>query len=196
VHLDHVQLVDEDLAWLQSATQVRAWAVKTPDGFWSRLPNLEWLTITGGTGHDTDVVRGCHRLRWLEINQVRGVESLDALLDLSGLEFLSLYGLPRVRSMPSLASLKRLRYAVVGSMKGLTSIAGLMDAPNLQELTLLRAVGLDAADAALIAQHPSLRAFEWFAEDVPDRTWVPVVNAVDKAKPTVNGLTWPLPNAG
>jgi hypothetical protein len=196
VHLDHVELFDHDLVWLEPATQVRAWAVKTPAGFWSRLPNLEWLSIRGGTGRDADAVKGCHTLRWLEINQVRGVESLDALLDLSRLEFLSLYGLPRVRSIPPLSSLKRLRYAQVGSMKGLTSIAGLLGAPNLQELTLVRAVGLDQADASLIAEHPSVRAFEWFAEDVPDRTWLPVVTAVDKAKPTVKELTWPLPTDG
>lgn len=195
MRLDHVAVIEDDLSWLGRATHVTAWAVKTPDEFWSRLPHLERLDIRGGSGADADVVRGCARLRWLQINQVRGVESLDSLLDLTCLEFLSLYGLPRVRSIPSLSPLGRLRFAQVGSMKGLASIAGLLDAPNLQELTLIRAVGLGVADPQRIAQHPTVRAFDWFAEDVPDRTWVPVVKEVGKTKPTVHVDTWPLPAA-
>lgn len=181
------------MAW--PATQVKAWAVKAPAGFWSRLPNLEYLDIRGGTGRDADAARGCDRLRWLAINQVRGVESVDALVDLTSLEFLSLYGLPRVESIPSLAGLERLRFAEVGSMKGLATIAGLLDAPNLQELTLVRAVGLGPQDVSLIAAHPTVRAFDWFAEDVPDRIWVPVMRQVGKGKPTVGIDTWPLPDA-
>lgn len=60
-------------------------------------------------------------------------------------------------------------------MKGLRSIAGLAEAPALEELVLSRRVALTGADVELLASHPKLRAFEWFAEDVPDRVVQPVV---------------------
>lgn len=193
VWLDHVTLRDEDLSWLGAATSVTAWAVRTPIGFWSRLPLLERLDVRGGTALRADFVGGCAGLRWLQINQVRGIEDLGALLSLDVLEFLSLYGLPRVSAIPSMSRLTNLRFAEVGSMKGLDGLGGLLDAPNLEQLTLILAVQLDPGDAEHVAEHPSIRAFGWFAEDVPVKTWVPVVERIAKPKPTVNVQTWPLP---
>ncbi len=195
VWLDHVTLTDADLGWLGAATSVTAWAVRTPVDFWARLPLLERLDVRGGTASTVDFVRNCMTLRWLQINQVRGVEDLDALVTLDCLEFLSLYGLPRVAEIPSLSRLARLRFAQVGSMKGLLGVGGLLDAPHLEQLTLIRAVGLDPGDGERIAAHPSIGAFDWFSEDVPLKTWVPVVERVAKPKPTVNVQTWPLPAA-
>ena len=195
VWLDHVTLVEADVEWLEPATSVTAWAVRTPHRFWSRLPNLVRLDLRGGSGEDLDLLDGCTSLQWLSINQIRGVSDLAALEGLTALRFLSLYGLPRVGEIPSLAQLKRLQYTEVGSMKGLRGLTGLLDAPNLEELTLIRAVRLGPGDADAIAEHPSIRAFSWFAEDVPISTREPVVERVSKPRPTVNIQTWPLPDA-
>lgn len=115
----------------------------------------------------------------------RGLVVVSAAAAVTSLRLLSLYGLPQVRSLPSLASLVHLKRLEIGSMKGLSGLGPFLEAPCLEELLLSKAVALSNTDPAAIAAHPTIRAFEWFAEDVPDKTWVPVVDRVGrpKAKP-------------
>ena len=194
VWLDHTKLVDRDLDWLERVDSVTAWAVETPDRFWSRLPGLVRLDIRGGSGSSIDIIDGCEGLQWLAVNQVRGVTDLGALQRLTALRFLLLFGLPRVEAFPSLAPLIELQYVEIGSMAGLRGLAGLLDAPNIEELTLSRRIGLSAEDPESVALHPTIRAFAWNGDGaVPDKTWVPVVDRIGKPTPQVNNQTWPLP---
>ena len=170
--------------------RVRAALGCSGDGFWARLERLD---LRGGSGTSTDVVLGCDRLRWLSINQVRGLTDLGAVTTLGRLEYLSVYGLPQVSELPSLAGLGSLRFLSVGSMKGLRGLTGFLDAPVVEELELVRKVGLEPGGADRIATHPTLRAFRWYAEDVPLHVWTPVVERVGKPATTVDRLTWPLP---
>jgi hypothetical protein len=182
LQMDHAVITLDDLSWLTPVRELTMWAVKLPPRFLARLPHLEWVDISGGSGKDLDFLVGCSRLRYLSINQVRGVDDLSALASFTNLELLDLYGLPRVKAIPSLAPLQHLRRVQIGSMKGLSGLTGLLDAPHLAELALLRAVGLAADDAANLAALPSLTHFEWNAEDVPDKVWVPVRELISKPK--------------
>jgi len=67
-------------------------------------------------------------------------------------------------------------------MKGLSGLGPLLEAPRLEELLLMGPVALSSTDPEAIAAHPTIRAFEWFAEDVPDKTWIPVVDRVGRPK--------------
>lgn len=186
VWIDHATLDDGDSAWLRPVKRLTMWAVKVPtDQFLGDLPVLEWLDVRGGSAKSLSVVEGCSRLRYLQVNQVRGLQDLGQIAALTTLELLSLYGLPRVENIPSLAALTSLRRAEVGMMRGLRDLDGLLDAPGLEELLLLKHVQLDPTDADRIATHPSIRAFDWFAEDIPNAMWAPVVERVGKprAKP-------------
>lgn len=177
--LDHAILTEGDLEWLAPVRRLTLWAVKTPPLFLSRLPLLDWLDVRGGSGNDLDLLMGCTRLRYLAVNQIRGVEDLSCLASMTSVELLSLYGLPRARLIPSLERLYDLRRAQVGSMKGLSGLTGLLDAPVRQELQLQSAVGLAADDAETLASLPTLTHFDWLAEGVPDKVWVPVRDRVD-----------------
>lgn len=180
VWLDHTALRAEDLGWLAPARKLTMWAVKVPDAFVSALPKLEWLNVRGGSGSSVDWVRGCNRLRYLRVNQIRGVSDLSAISTLASLEFLSLYGLPRVTLLPDFSALVSLARVELGSMKGLAGIGPVLAAPALEELLLIRSVGLAEHDAADISAKTSLRQFGWFAEDVPMRIWMPILQAVGK----------------
>jgi hypothetical protein len=182
--LDHVTLVDEDVAWLAGAKHAILWNVKFPTGFLAQLPRLEHLDVRGGTREDADFIEGCNGLRSLRINQVRGLANLSAVERAGNLEFLALYGLPRLIRMPSLAGLRKLDRVEVGSMKGLRDISGLLQAPALTELVFIRMVGVSQTDAASIAAHRSVERFSWFAEDVPVGIWVPFVERVGKSEAT------------
>lgn len=180
VWLDHTTLRAEDLGWLAPVRKLTMWAVKVPDAFVSALPKLEWLDVRGGSGSSVDWVRGCDRLQFLAVNQVRGVSDLSAISTLASLEFLSLYGLPRVTVLPDLSALVNLARVELGSMKGLAGIGPVLAAPVLEELQFIRSVGLAEHDPEDIRAKTSLRQFGWFAEDVPTRVWMPVLKAVGK----------------
>jgi hypothetical protein len=178
IWLDHARVVEGDLAWLQPVEKLTLWNVLLPSGFLPRLDHLRWLDLRGGTGQDLDHVAECSRLEFLSVNQVRGLQELRALAELSNLKLLSLYGLPKVISLPSLAGLTHLLRVELGSLKGLVSLRGILDAPSLRELLFIRAMGPGALDSDAIAAHPSLERFSWFGEDVPVKTWSPLVASV------------------
>ena len=67
-------------------------------------------------------------------------------------------------------------------MKGLSGLGPFLEAPYLEELLLTRAVALSGTDPEAIAAHPRIRAFEWFAADVPNKTWIAVVDRVGRPK--------------
>lgn len=191
IRIDHAVIEPADLDWLAPVRRLTLWAVDLPEGFLATLPNLEWLDVRGGSGASADFVIGCDRLRYLQINQVRGLSDVSAVGDLVTLEMLSLYGLPKVSVLPSLARLWALARLELGSLKGLTSIAPALDAPALAELCLIRAVSMDADDPRRIRDAAQIKAFDWFAEDVPVRAWEPVVRLVDKpAAPAINPEVW------
>lgn len=185
VWLDHSALRSGDEEWLASVRSLTLWSVKVPDGLLASLPNLMYLDLRGGSGTSVAVVAGCSNLRYLQVNQVRGLAELSSVPTLVSLEFLSLYGLPRVTTVPSLAPLAVLRRIELGSMKGLSGLTGVHDAPALEELVLIRSVGVAPGDAARLASHPTLTQFEWFGEDVPDRIWVPFRDAVGREQARV-----------
>jgi hypothetical protein len=178
VWLDHVSLRPSDAEWLFEVRRLTLWAVKVPSGLLAALPRLQRLDIRGGSGTSIAAVDGCTSLNYLAVNQIRGVNDLSALGRQVNLRLLSLYGLPQVRSLPSLAELVHLRRVELGSMKGLSGVGPVLEAPLLEEVVFMNEVGLSEADPEAMAAHPSMRAFEWFAEDVPDATWVPVMDRV------------------
>ncbi len=180
VRVDHAAIEPADLDWLAPVRRLTLWAVEVPEGFLGALPNLEWLDVRGGSGASADFVVGCDRLRYLQVNQVRGLSDVSAVGDLVTLELLSLYGLPRVTVLPDLSRLTSLARLELGSLKGLESLAPALAAPALAELHLVRSVSLGSDDPRLIREAAQVKAFGWYAEDVPARVWEPVVRAVDK----------------
>jgi hypothetical protein len=106
------------------------------------------------------------------------MHDLSAISELGRLRFILLYGLPKVSTLPSLAGLSELRRAELGQMLGLQSLKGLLAAPALRELLLLRKINVSGEDVAEINSHPTLERFDWFAEDVPDRVWIPVKESI------------------
>lgn len=185
VRIEHATLVDSDAAWLRDVKRLTLWAVRHPVDLLARLPNLELLDIRGGTAEHLDHVAACRTLRVLVVNQVRGLKDLQAVARLSSLEVLCLFGLPRVEVLPSTAKMPFLTRVELGSMKGLTSIRPLLEAPRLQDLLLIRTVALGQDDVTALQEHPSLARFGWFAEDVPVKTWKPVIDAVGKPGPSI-----------
>jgi hypothetical protein len=169
LHLTDASIRDDDIGWMAGVERLQAWNVTFAPDFLARLPRLWWLRVTGGSGRDLSLAAGCRRLRYLMVNQVRGMTDLAVISELSSLQLLSLYGLPRVRRLPSLTALEELRRVELGSMKGLEDLSGLFDAPQVEELEFLKMVRLSAGDETLLCRYAPLKAFTWFGEDTPSR---------------------------
>jgi hypothetical protein len=189
--LDHVVLASTDAEWLAPVRSLTLWAVTVPEGLLASLPHLAHLDVRGGSGESLAAVAGCRGLRSLQVNQVRGLTDLDLLPTLRSLEMLVLYGLPRVVELPSFRTLDRLLRVELGSMKGLAGLTGLHDAPALEELLLVRAVGVAGGDAGRLAGHPTLQQFDWFGEDVPVNQWLAFREAVGRPRArAVHAVDW------
>lgn len=166
---------------MHEVRRLTVWAVKHPPGFFAKLPSLQWLDVQGGSGESTSFVEGCQDLRYLNLNQILGLTDLSAIEGLVRLEYLSIYGQPRVETLPDLSGHVRLVRLELGSLKGLQNgIGPALRAPALAELMLIRAVAVAEGDAALVRDHPTLRTFDWFSEDVPRRIVEPFMAQADK----------------
>jgi hypothetical protein len=181
--LDHVELIDEDLEWLSATERMTLWNVKVPAGLLARIENLWWLDIRGGSATNLEVANGADHLQYLAVNQVRGMCDLSLVSRMTTLRYLNLYGLSKVTQLPSCKRLANLEHASVGQMRALCSLHGLLQAPKLRELELAKKINISETDVAEIIRHPTIKAFRWCAEDVPDKVWVPVVEKI--ALPTV-----------
>ncbi len=179
IWIDHAFITDDDFARLKGVRRLTLWNVDVPDGFLARLPKLWWIDLRGGSATDLRAVRGCPKLRYLSVNQVRGMRSLALVSTFTKLTLLNLYGLPQVKELPSLATLARLGRLELGMMAGLKSLEGALAAPVLKELYLSKKITVGARDVARITSHPTLRRFGWSTESVPLKIYGPVLDRIE-----------------
>ena len=177
LRLNHVELMDDDIEWLSKTERLTLWNVKIPAGLLARIDALWWLDIRGGSATDLAVANGVNKLQYLAVNQVRGMGDLSLVAEMVTLRYLELYGLPKVAELPS-APGSCLEHARIGQLRGLVSLHGLLEAPNLRDLELVRKINVSENDVNEIFSHPAVEAFGWFAEDVPNKVWVPVLEKI------------------
>lgn len=180
IWLDHATIEEADLEWLAPVQRLTLWNVRVPSGLLAKLPALWWIDWRGGSAaaQRVEQVGACKGLRYLALNQIRGVSTIDFVADLPSLEFLSVYGLAKVTQLPSLAMATNLRRVEIGQMRSLAALAPMLEAPALQELHLSGRIAVTQTDVEAIRAHPSLKAFDWFSEGVPNGVSEPVVRAI------------------
>ncbi len=178
LRLNHVKLIDEDIEWLSKTERLTLWNVKVPAGLLAQIETLWWLDIRGGSATDLAVAKGVNKLQYLAVNQVRGMCDLSLVAEMLTLRYLDLYGVPKVMELPSCARLVNLEHGRIGQLRGLASLHGLLQAPNLRELELVRKINVSETDVNEIISHSAIEAFGWFAEDVPDKVWMPVLEKI------------------
>jgi hypothetical protein len=135
-----------------------------------------------GSATDLSIANGANLLQYLGVNGVRGISDLTIIADLTSLRYLRIHGGPNVTRFPSCSRLVNLEHVFVGQLRGLASLGGLLEAPNLRELELFGKVNISEDDVSQIIRHSALKQFSWFAEDVPDKLWVPVVKTIELPK--------------
>jgi hypothetical protein len=184
--IDHASITEKDLEWLADAERLTLWNVRVPPTFLRRLKKLWWLDLRGGSATDVRVADGCKRLRYLQVNQVRGLADLSNLPSFANLELLSLYGLAKVERLPSLRSLTKLRRVEIGQMRALDSISAILAAPALEELLVLKLVTITETDVKRLNAHERLARFAWDTSDVPGNRCDSILRRI--AKPPARAM--------
>lgn len=180
--LEHAYIEASDLELLKNVEQLTLWNVTVPNGFLSQLPKLWWLDIRGGSAADVSIIQGCSGLQYLQMNQIRGLPSIDGVQTLSCLRFLSLYGLSKITDLPSFETLTHLERIEIGQMKGLSTLENVLKAPNVREILAIKTVGITQEDVDAINQHKILTHFAWHYEDVPAKVWRPIMAQINLPK--------------
>jgi internalin A len=89
---------------------------------------------------------------------INGLEDLSMIAQLTTLQNLFLQALKNVTAMPSFRDLHVLRRVTFDTMKGITDLSPIADAPNLEELLIVAANHLNSDDFKPFVGHPKLRA--------------------------------------
>ena len=88
---------------------------------------------------------------------VRGLSDLQAVGKISTLQYLFLQALKQVDKLPSLGDLHLLRRMHLETMKGLTDLKPVADAPSLEELIVVDMPQLQPEVFAPFVGHPTLK---------------------------------------
>lgn len=183
--IDHATISADETHGLSAVEKLTLWNVTYPADLFANMPRLWWLDIRGGTVKSFHSLGTARNLRYLRINQIRGLPDLSDIQLLGKLELLSLYGLPKVRDLPDLSGLSHLRRIEIGQMKGLQSLSPVWNAGQLEEILLIKDVPVEPQDIEHINRMTNLKAFSWEAMDIPEKRYIPIREgiALPKAQP-------------
>lgn len=176
--IDHSSISAEDIVDLEAVERLTLRNVTYPLDLFSRMPRLWWLDVRGGTADKLHSLAAARNLRYLCLNQIRGLEDLSEISGLEQLELLSLYGLAKVSELPDLQALPCLRRVEIGQMKGLESLGPIWSAHQISEILLIKNVPVQERDIDFINAMPNLDGFLWSALDIPARRFMPIREGV------------------
>jgi hypothetical protein len=125
------------------------------------LTSLLSLDLKLGGTKDPGLLPRIGRLRYLELWQIRGLEDISMVSDLVHLQYLFLKSLPRITHLPDSSRVTESRRIVIDTVRGVTDLTPLANAPALEQLLLvaMRHIGLD--DLRCLVGHPTLREAVW-----------------------------------
>jgi len=169
---------------LTTARSLTLTQVRIPSDFYASLPGLIEVEIDGGSATDVVRVRQATQLKRLAILRATALADIDWLAELRALESLALFSLPKIEVMPSLAELTRLRFIQLGQMIRLYDLAGVAQAPALEELRFTQRLGVTAESMKPFVGHPTLARFGWsWDEGVPAARARAVLDALPLPRP-------------
>jgi hypothetical protein len=108
------------------------------------LPNLWSLGLKLGGAKDLSGLGALTKLKYLELWQILGLTDIGFVSEMTGLQYLSLQSLCRVRTLPDLSRLGSLRRIYLDNLK--SDISVLATGPALEELVHLNAQGFAVKD--------------------------------------------------
>ena len=135
-------------------------SITVADLSWLRpLKKLWSLDIKLGGTHDLSPLSGLKGLKYLELWQILGLDSVEIVAELPGLQNLFLQSLKRVTTLEPLARARKLRRLSLEDLSSVTSLAPLAVCHALQEFHLSDEKGQwHPEDLIPVLSNPALRA--------------------------------------
>ncbi|HEY3411709.1 MAG TPA: hypothetical protein VGM51_01485 [Armatimonadota bacterium] len=122
------------------------------------LRHLWSLDIKLGGTTDLRLLPLIGELKYLELWMIRGLQDLSVIAEVTTLQNLLLQALKNVTALPSFRPLRCLRRVTLDTMKGLTDLSPVADAPALEELFVFAGNQLKPDDFRPFLGHPTLKA--------------------------------------
>jgi hypothetical protein len=120
------------------------------------LDQLRVISIAGGTSEGLSHLPRIGKLTSLTLGRLRDFADLSPVAQLTHLKDFRIFWQPKIKRIPSFKHLKSLRSVEFDTLKGLTDLTGLAEAPSLEEITLVGA-RLEPRILKPLANHPKLR---------------------------------------
>jgi hypothetical protein len=143
---------------LQALEELTLRSITTRDlSYLAPLRDLWYLDIKLGGIRSFTGIEGKKRIKYLELWQVRGLQSVDVVAALPGLQNVFLQSLPHVESMPALKDSTALRRVVVQNLKGIRDFSALEGAPALEEFGLVEGNRQTPEQLLPVLRNPAVR---------------------------------------
>ncbi|WP_411347461.1 hypothetical protein [Paenibacillus sp. WLX2291] len=148
----------EEIAQLTHLQKLSLRYLTLPDvNFLRQLPELWWLQIyTGGT-NELGALAELKQLKYIDLSQIRGLDQLDFLSSMTGLQYIRIGAMPHIHELPALNQLKQLRKIELYNMKGLQRLDSLQHPPALTEFIQREAWEMEAEYYIPLLQNPALQ---------------------------------------
>jgi len=162
----------EVLSQLENLQEVTLRSISTPDiSYLKPLRHMESLDLKLGGIADINAIEGMHKIKFLELWQVRGLSDLGVISTLEGLQFLFLQSLRQVTTIPPLDRLKKLRRIFLDNMKALQSLNSIEFAPALEEFIHYDAQNFQPEDYMPVVRNKNVKhAFVHFSNTKKEKT--------------------------
>lgn len=125
------------------------------------LKKLRALGLKLGGTKNLAQLPGIKVLAYLELWMIRGLSDLAPVADLHHLEYLFLQALRQVDALPAMGELTRLQRLWLETMKGLTDLAPIRDAPSLRHLAAVDMAHLQPEAFEPLVGHPTLQTLRF-----------------------------------
>lgn len=146
------------LSTLTALEELTLRSITLPDlSLLAPLHDLRALELKLGGTSDLDLLPAIGRLEYLELWMIKGLTDIEVTAKIPTLRFLFLQSLTRVEQLPSMRDSSALRRVHLETMKGLSDLRPIADAPALESLLVLDCNQFRPEDFEPFVGHPTLR---------------------------------------
>lgn len=154
-HKKFIQIADQ-LSQVERLT-LRGISIRDADLF-DNWDVLRTLKLDGGKPPPRELLCALDRVTNLEIGRLSGLDDIEWLPSLEGVESFQIYWQPKITKFPDLSSMTSLQFVAADTMNGLTDAAGLAKAPHIEDIRLISCPRLDPESLRGCVGHPRLRS--------------------------------------
>lgn len=164
---DHVDISNFE-QHLVGAERITFWNVMGEiDRVLPTLSKLWWLDLRGGSASNLEWICNCVNLKYLMLNQIRGLSNVAFIGGLKNLQLLELRALKKVTDLPDCSALLALRRVNLLAMNGISDVGSLASAPALTDLMVYNSNNIDYSSFDAFRNHKNLKRFTWWNERKP-----------------------------